>query len=100
MRMRTLLVGCLLLASLQWFCFFEQPLLYASAMEVFDPAFSLGFLLKCFMLPTIYKPLCFFSGNRLYVNLKFSVPANISSVLYPPPGFLKGPFRNPSTSRS
>lgn len=45
--MRTLLVGCLLLASRQRFCFFEQPLLYASAMEVFDPAFSLGFLLKC-----------------------------------------------------
>lgn len=43
-------------------------------------------------VPTIYKPLCFFSGNRLYVNLKFSVPANISSVLYPHQGSLKDPF--------
>ena len=93
MRMHALLVGCLLLASLRWFCFFEHPVLYASAMEAFDPAFSLGFLLKCFTSPTIYKPLCFSSVNHLYINLKVSVPADITSVLYPHQDFLKDPFK-------
>lgn len=52
-----------------------------------------GFLLKCFTLPTIYKPLCFYSMNHLYVNLKVSVPADIISVLYPHQGSLKDPFK-------